>query len=268
VLVDRESIGSVEVKSGILLGGRNENNWYHWVIEYVSRLSFDKAIPPAVPILVSDSVPVGFLEVISSVSKRKIIQLPKTLDWRVESLFVAQPLAQILDSTVIPWAEGLFINSAALSTYREMVLESHIPYPSPSKIFLTRNSGHRGLINQESIRRAAESFGFTSVDTATMTWNQQLNLFRNAKTVVGASGAVMANYLFMPMGAKIVALTNKQIWDFILPAAIARVANVEFFYLLGKPKLRNKPKTSTALMHSDFEISKKEFISLLASITS
>lgn len=267
VLLDRESIGSVEVKSGILLGGRNENNWYHWVIEYVSRLSFDKAIPPAVPILVSDSVPEGFLEVISSVSEREIIRLPKNLDWSVESLFVAQPLVQILDSTIVPWAEGLFINSAALTTFRDIVLEAHLPNPSPTRIFLIRKSGHRGLINQESLRRTAESFGFTSVDPSTMTWNQQINLFRNAKILVGASGAVMANYLFMPPNSKIVSLTNTNLWDFVLPAQISATAGADFSYLLGNQKI-GLNKTSIEQMHSDFKVSAKKFKEILKSLDS
>jgi hypothetical protein len=258
VLLDRKSIGTVDVQSGILLGGRNENNWYHWVIEYVARLAFDGTIPPAIPILVSDSVPEGFLEVISSFSEREIVRLPKKLDWRVESLFVAQPLAQILDSIVIPWEEGLSVNSEALGTFRDTVLRGHRTYPSPSKVFLIRNAGHRGLINQKTLRRAAETFGFTSVDPSTMTWNQQVNLFRNAKTVVGAGGAVMANYLFMPPNSKIVALTNEGLWDFVLPAQISAIAGAEFSYLLGIPK-HGPNKTSVEQMHSAFKISLKSF---------
>lgn len=258
VLLDREPYESVDVQSGILLGGRNENNWYHWVIEYVSRLNFDTEIPPEIPILVSDTVPESFLEVISSFSDREILRLPKTMDWKVETLFVAQPLMQILDSTVIPWEEGLFLNSAALGAFRDTVLHSQNSYPSPSKIFLTRNSGHRGLINQRKLRKLAESFGFTSIDPSSMSWSQQVNLFRNANMVVGASGAVMANYLFMPPNSKIHSLTNERLWDFVLPAQISSIAGVNFSYLLGKSKFRMN-KTSVENMHSDFRVSPKRF---------
>lgn len=267
VLVDRESTDTVDVESGILLGGRNENNWYHWVIEYASRLSFDIEIPSATPILVSDAVPEAFLEVISSISKRTVLRLPKLSDWRVQKLYVAQPLAQILDSTVTSWEEGLFVNIEALEIYREKLLKAHKSSSTPQKIFLTRNSSHRGLTNQKELQKIAESYGYASIDPSSLSLGEQINLFRNAKTVIGASGAVMANYLFMSEGANIIALTNKKLWNFILPAVIAKISNVQLIYLLGKPKFGTKLRNSTELMHSDFEISEKAFRNLLLTIS-
>ena len=262
VLLDRESKEVKDVQSGILLGGRNQQNWYHWVIEYASRLNFDNSIPSGVPILVSDCVPEGFLDVISSISDREILRLPNNLDWRVESLFVAQPLVQILDSTVIPWEEGLSVNSAALGAFRDTVLNSIELHPSPPQIFLTRNSGHRGLINQNKLMKVAESFGFTSIDPSSLTWNQQVNLFRNAKTVIGASGAVMANYLFMTPNSNIYSFTNEKLWDFVLPAQISSISGANFSYLLGKSKFRPN-QSSVEQMHSDFKVSSKRFRKLL-----
>lgn len=267
VLIDRTFKPTQNLKSGILIGGRNETNWYHWVIEYVSRIAIDTEIPGEVPLLVSENVPVAFHDVIRRVSARKIISLSNENDWSVQNLYVAQPLLQILDSTVIPWDQGVSSNYAALNVYRKKTLSGLSGTSNVKKIFLTRVSGHRGVTNQDELVEVALRHGFTSVDPSTLTWVEQLVLFQNAEVIVGPSGAVMANYFFASSKCKILALTNKHLYNFVLPGLIASYSGAKFQYLLGKPVLK-KYRTSFEKMHSDFTISKNKFEKALASLES
>lgn len=265
VLMDRARKSIENIQSGILIGGRNETNWYHWVIEYVSRLAFDSEIPDDVPILVSENIPAAFHDLIRRVTNRQIVTLSTKNDWSIDYLYVAQPLMQILDSTVIPWDQGISSNFEALNSYREKVIYGLSRTNTPKKIFLNRVSGHRGVINQKELTEIAIRHGYTCLDPSKLKLIEQLELFQNAETVVGPSGAVMANYLFASSNCKIVALTNEHLHNFVLPGLLASYAGAKFQYLLGKP-VSKKFRTSNEKMHSDFIISKNKFEKVLASL--
>jgi capsular polysaccharide biosynthesis protein len=97
--------------------------------------------------------------------------------------------------------------------------------------------------------------GFEVVDVIGMSWEEQVKLFASAKVVVGAGGAVMANYIFMPKGSKVISLTSEYLSDFSLPAYMASVAGASFTYITGKTVLTgNSLRNSQQLMHSGFRI--------------
>ncbi|WP_419760599.1 glycosyltransferase family 61 protein [Acidisoma sp.] len=84
------------------------------------------------------------------------------------------------------------------------------PYP---KVFVSRHSRDRPLLNQEAAETALRDRGFAIVDPAVMTLTEQISLFKGASTVVGPLGAALTNIAFCPRGSKIVALTSQSFPD-------------------------------------------------------
>ena len=71
----------------------------------------------------------------------------------------------------------------------------------PKRIFVKRAvSGLRDLLNQSEVEQFLGDNGFVSVDTATMPFMQQVELFRNAELVIGCMGASMTNTMFSKAG--------------------------------------------------------------------
>ena len=257
VLCTESSNETISIQAGALLGGRNDLNWYHWLAEYAPRATLDKEIPRNVPFLVSDRVPEYYLEVIKDLSDREILRLPRDQKWAVAELYVSQPILQILDSTSIPFDKGLSANFELLSSFRKKLKSVEQGGELPKKVFLKRNSGHRGLKNQNRLEKIAVGLGLSSIDPAELSWRDQSSLFRNAEIVVGASGAVMANYLLLPENARVLALASRNTWNFLEPAYLCLVSGAKFMYLLGRPE---KIKSSSLnKMHASFRVNPNEF---------
>ena len=245
-----------EISEGILLAGRNDANWYHWVIEYLPRLlQADEHISPEVPLLVTSRTPGTGIELLRSLTTRPIVELDSGSTIRVEILHVVAPPVQVLDTTEVPWSAGISMNPAVLRRFRDRVLSGRNDAVPTRRVFLRRNSGHRGLGNESELASIARRYGFEQVDPGALTWQQQLELFESTSLLVGASGAVMADYLFMSPGSRILALTSSALRDFVLPAALAEVAGVEFSYLIGPTATKlESTRHRRDWLHSNFTI--------------
>ena len=250
------------IDEGILLSGRNDDNWYHWFIEYMPRvLMIPDDIPVDVPLLVSTRTPETGLAALRNLSNRPIIFLDASARTHVNKLHLVPPSTQILDTTMVSWYDGVSMNPVPLRIMRSR-LRSFVATRSVARrrIFLVRNSRHRGVLNAKGIARIAADHGLELVDPAQLTWEQQRELFSSAELVVGAGGAVMANYLVMPEGSRVIALTSELLADFVLPAVICALAGVNFEYILGRAKKRRgRVRKMSSRMHDDFRIDERHF---------
>ncbi|TFC01225.1 glycosyltransferase family 61 protein [Cryobacterium mannosilyticum] len=264
-LLRRRPLADEFVPEGILLSGRNDSNWYHWLIEYLPRvMQLEGTLGPDVPFIVSSRTPPSGLDALRSLTDRSIVVLDPSLAYPVELLHVVAPPVQILDTTRVPWSEGLCMNPAPLLAIRDKLgLNSGAALPS-RHVFLRRQSSHRGLLNEAVLAKIAARHGLEVLDPGAMSWSEQVALFSSASLLVGASGAVMANYLLMSPGSRILALTSDGLGDFVLPAAIASIVGVDFTYLTGPGSTKlSKSDNRNNWLHSDFSISPGEFESTL-----
>lgn len=242
---------------GILLDGRNSTNWYHFMAEYLPTIiGIPDDLSAEIPLLVSGKLHENSIAALQTLSNRRVIALSASKKQRVRKLFVTAPVLQIRDIPRGNWAQSIALNKRALDLYREKNLLSVSEVQSPSKIYLHRKSQHRGLTNQKQLLRVARKKGLDVVDPSELSWPEQLNLFAKADLVVGASGAVMANFLFMKPGSIVIGLTSNLLADFVLPALLAKISGANFQYVVGpvrrRPFRRKLPMVNR--MHSDFTI--------------
>lgn len=258
----------IRIDSAALVSGRNDSNWYHWVIEYLPRaLLMDGQIDSNIPILVSDAVPKAGIELMRSITRRKIITIPRNQSTKVGQLFVISSPIQVFDSTRKNWQSNLIFNDSVLSNLRSKIIGAEAVNPD-AKVFLVRESGHRGLTNEAEIAELVKTHGFQIVNPAKLCFNEQLDLFQNAKILMGAGGAVMANYLFANSNARIFALASEAAKDFVLPAAISSISGAHFEYVFGKPvNQMNSFENRIEYIHADFKIRKKKIRELLTQLS-
>ena len=259
VLVARRPSAERAIAEGILLSGRNDVNWYHWLIEYLPRvMQAHEVIDKNVPVIVASRTPRSGIDALRSLTDRPIIVIDADTSVSVALLHVVAPPVQVLDTTHVEWSSGIAINPRPLHAMRQAFrAENRL---ATRNIFLQRNSQHRGIANARAIETVARAHGLEVVDPSHLSWEEQKLLFSEARLVVGASGAVMANYLLMPDGSRVLAMTSESLDGFVLPAVIAQVAGVTFSYLFGKPTNRiGQFGHRRDWFHGDFEIGVKEF---------
>ena len=261
-LVQLSETAGPTIAEGILLSGRNDDNWYHWFIEYLPRvLMIPSDIPGDVPLLVSSRTPETGLDALRNLSSRPIIFLDASVRTHVDKLHLVAPSTQILDTTMVSWNDGVSMNPVPLRELRRRLRSNTVTNPHAlRRIFLVRNSRHRGVLNAKRIERISALYGLELIDPAQLTWEQQRELFSSAELVVGAGGAVMANYLMMPEGSRVIALTSELLAGFVLPAVVCAVAGVNFEYILGSAtKVRGRIRKMSSRMHDDFRIDERHF---------
>jgi hypothetical protein len=239
------------------------------MVEYLPRvLDIPNLISKSAPIMISKFVPKAGKQALQKLTDRQIIEIDPKKSYHVKRLHFSAPVAQVLDTTTVPWVDGVFLDVARLNAFRERCLEIVQCRPAGwRKIFIRRKSEHRNLLNEEQLEAIAKGMGFEVLDIETLSWDQQVRLFASAKVVVGAGGAIMANYIFLPNGSNVVSLTSSHLANFPLPAYMASVAGASFTYLTGMPRFtRGGRRNAQQIMHSGYRIPKSRFKKVLSKL--
>jgi hypothetical protein len=261
-LITQCSAKQIGLGEAILIGGRNDANYYHFLIEYLPRvLEIPDYISREIPIVVSQRVPGTGIEALRLMTKRKVILLDPDNEYTFSKLYVASPVAQVLDTSKVPWPDGLFMRTSALKAFRyECLISAGAPQGLKDRIFVKRSSGHRLIKGEKKLEAIAKREGLRVIDLSKLSWVDQVNLFATAELVVGAGGAVMANFLFLPERARVLSLVSLYSSAFTLPAQLCAIAGASFTYLLGRPIVRKKSTSDyNTLIHSSFRISSRAF---------
>jgi capsular polysaccharide biosynthesis protein len=85
------------------------------------------------------------------------------------------------------------------------VLEQAPAAKGVKRVYLSRRGqSMRVMVGEAAFERALAARGFTIVRPETLSAGEQVALVRDAQVLVGASGAALANALFLPRGARVV----------------------------------------------------------------
>lgn len=121
---------------------------------------------------------------------------------------VAAPIAEI-DEVLFSTAMNHFLHipNAILGRLRDRIL-ANAPAPAepgPQRVYLSRRrTSMRVMVNEARLERALQARGFRILRPETLSAAEQIAAVRNAEVVVGASGAQMANALFLPPGGRLI----------------------------------------------------------------
>jgi len=81
--------------------------------------------------------------------------------------------------------------------------------PVGKKIFyISRSGGPRAITNEDEILRCLKSYDVTVIQTEKLTLQQQIDLFSEARMIVGPHGAGIQNALWAPHGCRVLELVN------------------------------------------------------------
>jgi capsular polysaccharide biosynthesis protein len=122
----------------------------------------------------------------------------------------------------------------------------------PEKIYLKRQLSYRNLKNLKELEQTILNKGYVTIEIEKLSFLEQVSIFKNAKYIIGVSGAAFANLIFASLNTKITILISEykytKYWYW---QNIALAVNLKVNYFFGK--INNVSDG----VHSDFTINPK-----------
>jgi hypothetical protein len=267
-IIRRPSGKKIEIKSGILLASRLDENWFHLIMDSLPRLYFMRKVPAKVPLIIRDDLPRTSRTFLEKFAGRELIEIPSESVVNVQSLYTVSARSVIFDSNLMKSDSIPAYSSGTILKVRNWIVnQSNLVLQQPKqggKFFVSREAKHRNLQNQESLEKTFESQGFSIKKTNDSFFRRQISFFANADVVATPGGAMLANIIFMDSKSTIVILRSfrndvKNIWR-----ELAQIVGVNCIEIKGIPLYIGANKLRR--VHSDFYVSHKRVLSKLSSL--
>lgn len=239
----KESRTLISIDKGIFLGGNGSWNYYHWMIEILPKLQFLDQLPPKLrnfPILLSEEVKTipTFFESLQTFSiENPIIYLKRQQNYCVKDLIyisAVNNLAFNVNNKTIIDASFSFVRSSSLLYLRNAFFSYYhdrtTQLKSVEKIFLARKNRNRSY-NQDEVFAALRPYGFIEIYMEDYTLIEQIHLFKNARFIVGPTGAAWTNIIFCSSNVKCLCWMAEEQHDFSGFSNLAAYSNVILNYI-------------------------------------
>ena len=272
---------TAHLKQGILISGRCSPNYFHFLIEYLTKMyviaqrSELSWIPLIVDARMKDQ---QFTALKLIVGDWPLYRLDnKNVLLTVDKLYIPSIATFHPDNFIkIPFWQGSAICHASLDFMRDKILTAlnlkNIAH-SNRKIYLSR-AGGRNIINIDEIENVLIEKGFEIISPETLSFEEQVTLFRSASTIVGPVGAAFSNLIFCQPRTKVLGLITPFGKGYALQANLAKYAGCDYFLLSGIQPKSNKNESvvyddtmeGLSIIHHDFLINKDELINALSKL--
>ena len=230
------------IEKGILISGRNDNNYYHWMLEVLSQLQFVSEIPKEYdnyPILISSSSQriesiKCFIEAANI--DREFIYINSITSYYVKDLLlISTPNNMIANLKNIAWSDVRlsYARAESIEYLRHTAFklcEPESTLESPKRIFFARKGFIRHY-NQNEIIAALEKLHFACVYMEDLSFSEQVSLMAQAEIVVGPTGAAWTNIIFCKPGAKALCWMAEEWGDLSCFSNLAFHVGVDMSYL-------------------------------------
>jgi predicted O-linked N-acetylglucosamine transferase (SPINDLY family) len=247
-----------KISSGLHLNNVYSHNYFHFLLENLPRLLFSHSlVPPEVPVLMDENLPEQVFEAVRLAAPgRQIRMLRRNFCYQVDQLHYPKAVNFVYDAVQVkPQPEDVLLHPESL---RRLNTLAHRTLPDPSRrrrLYLARRGAKvRRLTNAEEIENYLSSQGFEVVDTATLSFQEQMRLLAEAEVVVAQSGAALANIVFARPGTRIIPLfSNADYTNYYLWSVIGQILDLDVVNVVGWQHAYTAPEGIPSV-HNDFDI--------------
>ncbi len=224
------------IDAAILLAGRCDTNYFHWIIEYLSRLYTINKLPELqnLPLIVSKDIPASSKQALRLLApKRQVIFNDRKTKLHVKELYLPSLHTFIPDTTEYEFWLGSSFSYEHLKYMRDTIYQ-YITLPKPTrKIYLRRNSSHRNVKNIKEIETCLVNYGFEIINPEKLNFIEQVELYSSAKILVGIAGAAFTNLLFCQPECTVIGLIADVLEDYCMYSNIAKFVGADLICVSG-----------------------------------
>ncbi len=219
------SMQTESVKKAVSMLGSCTGNYAHWLTETLPKLLLVDSVQgwEDYPLLVDAWIHPNFVKSIELFNKnrREIIRIKRWETVKVESLIEVTPPAYIppeyrhflkTKELPVPDAADFPFSAPALDMLRNAAHAAigGVDHTAQKKLYLFRSpescGNTRYVTNIGDIERIIKKLGYTMLDPAKLSFEDQIRAFSNARKIVSPVGAALANTIFTPPGCKVLGL--------------------------------------------------------------
>ena len=239
------------LEQGIFLGGNGSFNYYHWMIEILTKLKYlnelDKHGYEDFPLLVSEDVNhIGtYREALNSIVKnRPVVILNKDKTYHVDKLvYINAPntCPFNLRQNERYRISDFLTRVSTIDFLRNQMSQSICLPPRANKrnrIFLARSHARRSY-NQDEIFEIFRQQGFQKVFMDQLSLKEQISSISNAEIIAGPTGAAWTNLIFCRKGTKCLCWMADGYGEFSAYSNLSRLVGADMRYIIFKTNARS-----------------------------
>ncbi|SFI24182.1 glycosyltransferase family 61 protein [Halpernia frigidisoli] len=227
------------IEEGFFLAGNGSYNWYHWMIEILPKIIYFDTSHTKV-ILVNQSCQTiksmaDSLNLITENLNIKIVYLHPRKVYNVKKLFFINEVNKLMfNSENITFSDSYkyYFRKESLNNISN-IFKSKITGTETccKKLFLERKNTHRIAKNDKEIFTFLQQKGFVSADLRSLSFTEQINCLKNAKIIVGTTGASWTNLLFCEPSSYSIIFIPENFKNYRFFEEIGQMLNVKVDYL-------------------------------------
>jgi hypothetical protein len=256
------------IDCGIHFTKDHSSNYFHWLIDCLPRLGLIKDLDNSIPLLIDEQLPSQALEALKvmNVENRPIITLKYLNKYLVKKLYYPSSLSVMHDRYDKPnYSEDIIYSPKAINFVRNSILSQFDIKEGrkTKKIYISRSrGGFRAIHNSDEIENLLITQGFEIICPDRLTFFTQIQIFSQAKVIIGQAGAAMANIIFVPKNCKVLIMTS-DIPEINLHCfnPLGEILELNLEFLIGKHE-----SEAPLAVHSDFYVDTKLLLNYLKDI--
>jgi hypothetical protein len=238
-----------DIDQGVLLSGTYSNNYYHWIVEFLSRFWIIDQYPEYkhLPLIIDAHLHPNFLEALKMANsdERSFIPIRYGEGYRVKKLIIPSKLAfmpmNLKNGVSLSYTHDA-VSPLAIAFLREKFgVERRVLNQRQSRrIYISRKTGkYRKLLNEEEIEHLFKKYGFVVVRPELLSFQEQLDIFSSAEIIAGPTGSAFTNMIFSPSSTKIILFHTHTSYLF---SSIAHIIGQDLIYVTGVDVAGTHPK--------------------------
>ncbi|HEU6449056.1 MAG TPA: glycosyltransferase family 61 protein [Verrucomicrobiae bacterium] len=166
----------------------------HWIMDALPRLALLKEFPADTKIIVPSRLAGYQKEMLKMLGLMDRVRPTPEKHLILENYYFSSPTSMIscYSPYSIRWLREAFLPHADKS------------YNAPKRFVIQRKGKSRGILNEDEVNAYFQKLGWAIIDTETLTFAQELQLFSNAEAVAGIFGSGFTNCIWSPPGCKVI----------------------------------------------------------------
>jgi len=237
-LILRPALTSIILSEAILLMGRCDENWYHFLLDTLPRLMFFENVPRGVPLLIRADLPFTSKEFLKKLTRRKVIEIGVDQTVKVSKLYACPGRSTVFDSSPPKGLGWVAFSPLILNLFRSKVLNSlgvSSEIPPEVRITFERKAATRTVLNWTNVHKVLQEFNFQTLPLDLKFFRKQVKFFYDTEFVVAPGGAVLANIIFMKPGTKVLVLRSWRSGKLKLWENLSKSSNLKYLEVAGFP---------------------------------